>query len=318
MKDAIDILLSDKQHPDARSLLAFHHANPDFLTSIVAEIRWLKQAGRKAAGVKALVHFVRWFRDWRSVDGFGINDHWAALASRICTLLWPDINGMVQFRHCAADDILDTRIVRRRNKYGSLLEPGANTLPHGYSFLPREESGAGFVRPIRWGAFPTITTLPPDVPALDRPATFHELITESDAASIVEPLRRIAANAPNPDNVQLRAWVHHVETQPEIFAFMESTLRQRQPLCFSAKSLLEYTRWSIRRVAVSHKRFTLPGQFDGLYCRALIARNPEFNGRCEFREGGKSGLANRLLGCYLAVEPKPGEPYRRSVWPLHR
>lgn len=320
MMDAIDLLLRDKQHPDATKLREFHHANPDFLPRVVAEFRLLKQLGRRAGGVKALIHFLRWERHWHATDVFEIGQNLATFAARVCVLLWPDINGMVQFRPCAADEILDTRIVRQRGKrYANRLRHGERTLAPGCSFLPPEKSGTGLVQPIQWGEFPTVTTIPPDVPELDRPPTFHDLIIEAEAATIVEPLRRIAASSPHPRHPRLRAWVRHIETQPETFAFMERTLLDRHPNeSFSAVSLLEYGRWSIQRAAESHKPFTLPGQFDGLYCRALIMRNPQYNGLCEFKADGsgklRHGSANRLLGCTLAPEPIAGEPYRRLLW----
>ena len=99
---------------------------------------------------------------------------------------------------------------------------------------------------------------------------------------------------------------------------MERTLLERSPDSFSANSLLEYARWSIRRAAESHKRFTLPNGFGGMYCRALIMRHPQFNGLCEFREDSKGlnreGNSNRLFDCSLALEPINGEPYRRLLW----
>jgi hypothetical protein len=218
---------------------------------------------------------------------------------------------MMQFVHCNADDILGTRIARRGKRYGKFLYPGKGTLNPSGSFLPIEKESAGLARPIRWG---TAVTNPPHVPTLDRPSTFHSLITESEALSIAGPLRHIVDSSPNPRHPILRAWLGHVEAQPEIYAFMERTLLKRRAVGFSAKSVLEYCRWSIRRAAESDKQFTLPSRFDGIYCRALIMRNPEFNGYCKFKSDGKNGRANQLLGTSLAIETMNGEPYRRLVW----
>jgi hypothetical protein len=283
------LLLADKPHPDAQKLLAFHHANPDFLPRIVAEFRLLKRLGRKAGGIKALIHFLRWDRRWAGVDEFEIAQNIGTLAIRVCALLWPDdINGIVQFRESEADEILGTRIVRRGKRYGNFLRPLENA-----------------------GTVPCSTL--PSVPALDRPPTFHNRISEAEAVSVAGQLREIVDNSPNPRHTILRAWLRHIEAQPEIYAFMERTLLQRQPDCFSARSILEYSRWSIRRAAESHKRFTLPGQFDGLYCRALVMRNPQFNGLCRF-EGSGRVRSNGLLGCTLAPEPINDEPFRRLLW----
>ena len=315
MKDAIDLLLQDKQHADAVTLLNFHRANPEFLPRIVAEFRLLKQLGRRAGGVKSLIHFLRWDRHWHEVDEFEVNQNLGPLAIRVCTLLWPDINGMVQFRQCKADEILGTRIVRRVKRYGNCLYPGKRTLAEGCRFLRIEKGGAGLVRPIQWDAFPTVATIPPPVPVLERPGTMHDLISEAEARKVVAPLRDdVLARAPNPRNHLLCDWLKHVEAQPELFAFMQSKLRERELAPFSAPSILEYCRWSIRRAAEIHKHFTLSGRFDGLYCRALITQNPEFNGYCKFKDDGKTGRSNRLLGCTLAPESINGEPYRRLVW----
>ena len=314
MLDSIDALLQDKQHPDARKLLDFHHANPAFLPRIVSELRLLRRQGRRAGGAKSLIHFLRWEHRWNAVDEFEINDHIRPLAIRVCALLWPDVNGMTQFRRCAADDILGTGISRRGTRYGNFLRPSKRTLATG-EFLPVEEHGGGSVRPI---LFDGSVIFPPDVPFLDRVPTFHSLISEGQAASIVPSVRHLASNSPNPRHESLRAWIGHVETQPEIFYFMQMTLLERQPKSFSANSLLEYARWTIRRAAEKHKRFTLPAQYGGLYCRALIALNPQFNGRCEFRGDSmgaeRAGMANRLLGCAIARELVRGEPYRRLVF----
>jgi hypothetical protein len=311
--DSIDLLLLDKQHPDAAKLLAFHHANPEFLPRIVAELRLLRHQGRRAGGVKSLIHFLRWEHRWNAVDDFEINDHLGPLAIRACALLWPDINGMVQFRHCGADDILGTSIKHRGTRYGNFLYPGKRAVAG--EFLPRTRHGGGLVRPI---LFDGSVVLPPAVPVLDRVPTFHSLISEAEAAAVIAPLRRLADNSPAPRHPSLLAWLDHVEAQPEIYCFMQKTLLERQPEIFSANSLLEYARFSIRRAAASDKRFTLPAQLGGLYCRALIALNPQFNGRCEFREDSmgmeRAGMTNHLIGCSIAPELVNGEPFRRLNW----
>jgi hypothetical protein len=256
-----------------------------------------------------VVHFLRWEHDWRGIDQFEINDHLSSLAVRVCTLLWPDISGMVRFYQCGADDILGTRIMARPKGYGNFLYPTARTLNGRGVFLSVRTDGVGRVRPIQLDGI----VLPPPVPFLDRPATFHQPITESDAASTVAPLNEIVARAPNPRHPLLLAWSAHFEAQPEIFAFIRNTLRHRRPNRFSANNLLEYGRWSIRRAAETHKRFTLPNVLGGLYSRALILIDPQFNGLCELREGSGGGLSNRILGCTLAPEPINSEPYRRLL-----
>ena len=313
MADAIELLLQDKLHDTAQELLTFHRDNRDFLPRVAGELRLLRKQGRKVGSAKSLFHFLRWDKPWRTHDAFGLNDHLEPLAIRTCMLLWPDINGMVRLNHCEADDLLHTRIVRRGNhRYGNFVYPGNNTLGMGV-FLTPQRDGGGFVRPLCLDRSSS-PIFPPSVPVLDRPPTLHEPLSEAEADTVREPLHRIASESHHPRHARIRAWIRHFESQPEIFAFMQRTLLQRQPQSFSANSLLAYARWSIQRASVSRKRFSLPNDFGGLYCRALIALNSDFNGRCEFRDRKKRGGSDWFLGCTLAPEPINGEPYRRLVW----
>ena len=315
MMNAIDLLLQDKQHPNVAKLLTFHHSNDKFFPRIVAEFRLLKQLGRKAGSIESLIHFLRWEQHWHGDGEFEINDQLTALAARICALLWPDVDGMMKFHSCEADEILGTSIVRQGKGYGNFLSPGKRTLPEGSYFLPPEldATGVGLVRPIRSPDCPT-PVMPPPVPILERPATIHTLITEAEAASVAGRLREIVNNSPNPKDPRLLAWLWHAEIQPEMFAFMQARLQQRKPAPFSPRSILEYCRWSIRRAAASNKKFTLPAKFNGLYSRALVILNPQFNGYCKFRPDGEAGRSNKLLGCALASKPVNGEPYCRLIW----
>jgi hypothetical protein len=316
MADAIDVLLRDKQHPNVEKLLTFHHKNPEFFPRIVSELRLLRQLGRKAGSIESLIHFLRWEQHWHGDGEFEINDQLTALAARVCSILWPDIDGMMKFHLCEADEILDTSIVRQRKRYGNCISPGRRTLPEGSCFLPPDpdSTGAGLVRPIRLADCP-IPVMPPPVPVLDRPATIHAVITEAEAASAAGRLREIVNKSPSPNHPILLDWLRHAEAEPEMFAFMQMKMQQRKPATFSPRSILEYCRWSIGRAAASHKRFTLPARFNGLYCRALIMLNPQFNGYCKFRPDGESGRSNRLIGCALASKPVSGEPYCRLIWP---
>jgi hypothetical protein len=222
---------------------------------------------------------------------------------------------MMKFHSCEADEILDASIVRRGERYGNFISPGKRTLPEGCCFLSPEPDalGTGLVRPIRLSDYHA-PVLPPPVVVLDRPATIHALITEAAAALVACQLREIVNNSPNPDEPLLLAWLRHAEVQPEMFAFMQAKLQQRKPMPFSPRSILEYCRWSIRRAAASHKRFTLPSRFNGPYCRALVILNPQFNGYCKFKHDGQRGRSNQLLGCSLSSKPVNSEPYRRLIW----
>lgn len=315
MTDAIDLLLHDKKHPNAQELVRFHHDNPEFLPRIVAEFRLLKKLNCKAGSIESLIHFLRWEQHWRGDGQYEVNDHLTALAARVCALLWPDIDGMMRFHRCQADVILGTRITRRGRRYGKFLRSGKCTLQAGCCFLPPQPDplGTGLVRPIRCPEF-TFPVLPPSVPILDRPATIHAVITEAEARPVTRVLDDIVRKSPNPEHPILRAWLRHAEAQPEVFAFMCMKLQEREVAPFSARSILEYCRWSIRRAAETHKRFTLPSQFNGPYCRALVIANPRFNGFCHFKEDGNFGRSNKLLGCTFSPEPVDVNPYCQLIW----
>jgi hypothetical protein len=285
MLDAIEILLSSLHHLDAETLLAFHRTNRTFLPRVAAEILLLKDSGQKAAGANSVVHFLRYDEHWHGVDHFEVNQNLGALAIRVCTLVWPDLNGMVRFVKCSADKILSTRIVKRgKRRYGNFLAGG-----------------------------PAVVGVVPALPEVKRPRTFHVPITEAEAAEVYSRFEKLVADSSNPRDPALLSWLDHVKVQPEIFVLMDRTLLKRQPAVFSGGSLYEYVRFSIRRAAVRHKRFTLPNRLRVLYSRALIIFHPEFNGRCRFKQDARRGKANRLLGYALAAKPVAGEPYRRLI-----
>jgi hypothetical protein len=284
--DAIEKLLAGR--PGAEKLLEFHWRNREFLPRMAAEFLLLKRSGQRSGGADAVFHYLRWAEAWHGADEFALNDHLAALAARVCVLLWPEINGMMRFVECDADLILGTSVGRKRG-YGNVLKPTP-----ALQFILN-------------GLTPA-----PELPKLDCPRTIHELITFDDAAKIIPWFVYSVAATPSPGDPVLLAWLGHVHEQPELFALAERTVLKRQPRRFSALSVVEYSRWSVRRAARNGKRFSLPSKFDGLYTRALILRNPQFNGLCKFKDDGTVGRANRLLGTSMGGK-LAGEPYRRLV-----
>jgi len=150
---------------------------------------------------------------------------------------------------------------------------------------------------------------PPSVPVIHRAPTCHIRITPAERAEAVAALRGIVERSPNPGHPRLVAWSGHFESQPEIFAFTQRILRQRNPDHFSARDLYEYTRDSVRRATQQKRRFTAPNVSRALYCRALVLANPSYNGRTQFENCD----TNLLLGLKLAAKPINGEPYRRLL-----
>ncbi len=197
-------MLQDKV--GAEELLKFHRKNRTFLPHMVAELLWLKHHGRKAGGVEALVHFLRWEKHWHAVDEFEVNQNLGPLAIRACALLWPDINGIVRLVHCEADEILGTYIVRdRKSRYGNLVRHTAKT-------------GTAWVNARR-----------PELPEIKRTPSFHQKITARDTEQVGTDFARIVAAAPDPNHPLLRTWLAHVKGQPEVYLFMARTLRERCP-----------------------------------------------------------------------------------------
>jgi hypothetical protein len=284
--DAIEILLTGKSDPHAKLLLAFHRRNPTFIPRVAAELRLLRNSGQKAAAVRSIIHYLRWETHWNGVDQFEVNQNLAALVGRVCILLWPDLDGLVQLRKSRADTILGTRRGRSGKRYTNLLIP-----PPWFTVQ---------------GAIPA-------VPQVDRPRTNHFRITKAEAAEVIAAIEKLVRQAPDPDAELLQDFLRHVRQFPELFYFMQRTLLARSPSVFSGVSLIEYTRWSIRRAAAQPKRFRLSSRFDGLYCRFLVLLNPEFNGRCEFKRDGLHGVSNKLLGVGIAEHRVEGERYRRLV-----
>ncbi len=278
-----------RSKPGAEKFAAFIEKNEDFLPRVAAEFFWLKRQGRKAGSIGSVIDYLRWSQSWRGVDEFAINDDIGSLAIRVCIILWPELNGMAKMLRCKADDVLGTQI-KRTKRYGSRLTWNSDYLN-------------GVERP----AVPEITKVP----------SFHVKITPQEAGTIEADFHRIINAAPNPNDPVLRTWLAQVKEQPEIFVFMIRTLRRRNPAVFSGKSLYRYTRGSIRRAATAGKQFTLPEAFVGLYSRALVILNPDFNGKCEFKKDSEGtflqGRANRLLGTTIAKERVNGEPFRRLV-----
>jgi len=288
--DAIELLLARNPHPLAQELAEFHRFNPSFLTAVVAELRWLKRVGRKRTGINSIVEFLRWDRSWEKHSRYSIMNALSALMARVITLFYPDISGMLEFRRSVADRILP--IIIHRGKV-----------------QPRTESDfrlEGGVRSLRVG---DVWTKPPIVIELERIPSLHTLIAFDEAARDVVPLRAIVERAPNPGDPLLVAWKEHFTTQPEVFSLMQRKLRERKPSVFSGKSLGEYVRWSISRLAEEKRTFTLTSRFSSLYNRALVLANPEFDGRCSFAQC----RVDLLLGYKLAEKPVNGEPFCRLL-----
>lgn len=291
-QDAIDILLVHNPYPLAQELAEFHRANPNFISAAVAELRWLKLMGRKRTSINNLIEYFRWERPWKKTAGYAVRNDLTALMSRAVALLWPDINGMVQFRRSITDESLP--IVFRRGKVYPRREEDFQT----------HHAENGSYRSV-WSGAEWIT--PPTVPTINRVPTLHVLIGPDEAATAVAPLRAIVESSPDPANPLLAAWRRHFTTQPEIFALMLRKLRERNPDVFSGKSIAEYVRWSVRRAAETKRTFTLNSRFSSLYNRALVIADPQFNGRCAFAHC----RVDALLGLKLAEKPINNEPYRR-------
>jgi hypothetical protein len=297
-KDAIEILLETRPHLTAQKLLDFHRANPTFFPAFAAEFLWLKKRRRPGAA-KALLMFLRGAKRWQGVDEFMVNDHLFPLLSRICILLYPTLNnGTLKLHQCEADTILGTRIGPRGGKKKGMVLHASNALSLEIAKLPPA----------------------PELSMPTKRSKRHRTVTPEQSAYVLPFIKDLVAGSPHPRNRVLQSLLRHARTQPEVFALAEMTMRSRLAKRlhhFSILDFLNYGAQTAKRTG-QKKRFTLPSQIEGLYCRAVIRHNPQFNGWTEFKEDSKGrqrkGRANAVLGCYVAPEPVNGEPHPRLLW----
>jgi hypothetical protein len=297
-KHAIEILLERRPHPTAQKLLNFHRANRDFFPAFAGEFMWLKKRGRPGAA-KSLLMFLRAGKSWQGVDEFMVNDHLFPLLSRICILLYPTLNnGTLRLHQCEADTILGTWIGPRGGKKKGMVLHASTPLRLEVAQLPPA----------------------PELSVPTKRSTRHRTVTPEQSAHVFPFIKDLVAGSPHPRNRVLQSLLRHARTQPEVFALAEmkmwSKLAKRREH-FSILDCLTYGAQTAKRTG-EEKRFTLPSQIEGLYCRAVIRRNPQSNGWTEFKEDSKGkrrkGRANVLLGCYVAPEPVNGEPHPRLLW----
>jgi hypothetical protein len=295
--DAIEILLENRQHPTAQKLLDYHRTNPTFFLTFAAEFFWLKKRGRPGAA-KSLLMFLR-AKHWHGVDEYMVNDLLFPLLSRICILLYPELNNAtLEIRQCEADEILGTDVV------------------------PRGGKKKGMVLRAREATRLEISQLPPMPipPVVNRRATRRRTVKPEEAAYVLPYIKELVARSPHPRSRVLQSLLRHARTQPEVLALAELRMQAKyakQLRHFSILDIFTYSKQTAQRAAGEKKRFTLSGKIAALYCRAAIRRNPRFNGWTEFKEdskGKRKGRANDLLGCCIAPEPVKGEPHPRLHW----
>ncbi|HTB98130.1 MAG TPA: hypothetical protein VK716_14055 [Terracidiphilus sp.] len=300
--DAIEILLDRQMDNEMASrVLRFHRANRHFIPRLVAELFWLKEQGRKAAGVKSITNFLRWEMRLTATpeEEYAINDQFNATFARIVLLLWPSLDGMIRIR--TVRDEVPARVGRRR--YGHALRPNLETVSGAEFTYGHGREGATI-------ALDGLKHLSPAVPVIGKPPSFHERMSKKEASAAVRPLARLIGKAPDSNHPLLGEWVHHLANQPECFHFMAQTLLDRNPKEFSANSLYEYARWTLYRVAETGRTFNLDDRLRDMYGRGLLYALPQFNGRCEARDT----LVDRVLGCTIAPELVNGEPFRRVIF----
>lgn len=288
--DAIEILLQHRQHPTAQKLLDFHHANDAFFLNFAAEFFWLKKRGRPGAA-KSLLMFLRQKR-WHGVDSYMVNDLIFPLLSRVCILLYPHLNnGTLRLRQCEADEILGTTVKSRKGK----------TILHAGEVLRAE-----------------LAELPPmpTPPEITRRSKRRRTVKPEQCAFVFSFIKELVDGSPHPRARLLIQLKRHAKAQPEIFALADMRARRLPRKHFSALDVLTYAKQTAQRGA-ERRSFTMPSALEGLYCRALIRRNPQLSGWAEIKEdsrGKRKGRVNALLGCYPAAEPVSGEPHPRLHW----
>ncbi len=124
-----------------------------------------------------------------------------------------------------------------------------------------------------------------------------KIVPEKRAASHIT-VRNIVAQAPNPHHALLGEWVEFADKHPHVLTGLEAAIRRTRG----------------ERIAMSHllrcAGVRLPVSLRGLYSRALIMRNPEYNGRLCVTPGDVNGM----LGYTTALEHIKGEAFCRLVY----
>jgi len=290
--DAIDCLLQNRPHPTAQQLLAFHHANDTFFPNFAAEFLWLKKRDRQGAG-KILLMFLR-KKHWQQVDERMVNQNIFPLLVRLCILCYPVLNdGTMELRQCEADEILGTSVIARKGK--TILQPGE-------------------------GLRLELSQLPPmpEPREVQRRSKRRRTVKPEESAFVYPFIKELVAESPHPRSRLLQVLLRHARKHPEIFCLAVKDARKLPLEHFSVLDVIQYAAQTAKRSAEPGKRFTLPGELDGLYCRALIRFVPQLNGYCTFNVDSqgrvRKGHSNALLGCYIATERVNGEPHPRLLW----
>ena len=257
-KDAVEILLESRPHPTAEKLLDFHRRNSTFFAAFAAEFLWLKKRRRPGAA-KALLMFLRGADRWQGVDEFMVNDHLFPLLSRICILLYPTLyNGTLKMHQCEADAILGTSIDPRGGKKKGMVLHAGNALSLEIAKLP-----------------PT-----PELSILTKRSKRHRTVTPDQSSYVLPFIKDFVAGSPHPESRPAIACAPCKSTA-EIFALAEMTMRSRLAKRLHHFSVLDFLNYGAQtaKLTATKKRFTLPSQIEGLYCRAVIHHNPQFNVR---------------------------------------
>jgi hypothetical protein len=129
MLDAInELVLRSKSHPKLHAFLTFHNKHPEVFDFLVLEIRLRIEHGFKAFSYHSLWQYARWKLELEKGPGdtFKMNDHAAPFYARAITILYPEFNGLAEFRKSKADELFGTRIEpmpdKRPKKYARRLQ----------------------------------------------------------------------------------------------------------------------------------------------------------------------------------------------------
>jgi hypothetical protein len=125
--DAIDELVArSKDHKKLRAFHLFHQRHPEVLDFLVTEIQLLVENEHTAFSFASLWHYSRWKLVMKEratpSNRYVMNDHATPFYARAITILYPEFNGLAEFRKSIADEVFGTRI-----------EPLPDGRPRGYA-----------------------------------------------------------------------------------------------------------------------------------------------------------------------------------------
>ena len=108
----LELCSRSKPTPMLQKFQAFHEAHPEVFDTLLAEVRLLLEKGRRAVSIVSLIHYLRWslILEKEAGEPYALNDHTAAVYSRVLVILFPEFNGLFEYRRESTNEALGVRL----------------------------------------------------------------------------------------------------------------------------------------------------------------------------------------------------------------